>query len=246
MEFLGLHLPLFIAHRGASALAPENTLAAFRLAIEAGMELAECDLRRTRDGRIVIMHDAQVNRTTDGTGLVSELTLEQIKSLDAGSWFDPRFHGERVPTLEQFLEQVAGHLRPVLELKEEGLESDVVTALAQRRLTGEALIVSFLEGALERIHRLEPTLATGYLYGDQTKARTALQNAVGLGACMLGPWEGLVTPSLVEEAHAQGLLVQAWTVDDRQRMADLLSIPVDVITTNCPLTPDERKRLVGP
>jgi len=243
MRFLGVETPVFVAHRGASALAPENTLAAYRLAIQAGMELVECDLRRTRDGTIVIMHDAQVNRTTDGTGQVSELTVEQIKSLDAGSWFHPRFRGERVPTLRQFLDQVAGRIRPVLELKEDGLAAEVAAELERRGLLEQSLIVSFRRSELAEVRRLAPALATGFLCGDELSREQALQGAREVGATMLGPWEGMISPELAAEAHAQGLVLQAWTVDDRTRMAQLLALGVDVIATNQPLTPEERLRL---
>lgn len=245
MQFLGLDLPAFIAHRGASALAPENTLASYRLAIEAGMELAECDLRRTKDGRIVVMHDARVSRTTDGTGRVAELTLEQIKSLDAGSWFAERFRGERVPTFEQYLDQVQGRVRPVIELKEQGLAAEVVAALAERRLVEQTLIVSFLPDELAAVHGLEPALATGWLFGDDRPLEQELETATRLGARMAGPWEGLVTADLVRQAHDRHLVVQAWTVDDRARMAELLALGVDIIATNKPLTPQERQRLKG-
>lgn len=245
MRFLGLDLPVFIAHRGASALAPENTLASYRLAIEAGMELAECDLRRTRDGRIVVMHDARVNRTTDGTGRVAELTLEQIKSLDAGSWFAERFRGERVPTFEQYLDQVQGRVRPVIELKEQGLAAEVVAALRERGLVEQTVIVSFLPDELAAVHQLEPALATGWLFGDGRPVEVELETATRLGARMAGPWEGLVTADLVRQAHDRDLVVQAWTVDDRARMAELLGLGVDIIATNKPLTPQERQRLKG-
>lgn len=245
MQFLGLELPAYIAHRGASALAPENTLASYRLAIEAGMELAECDLRRTKDGRIVVMHDARVNRTTDGTGRVAELTLEQIKSLDAGSWFAERFRGERVPTFEQFLDQVQGRARPVIELKEQGLAAEVAAALRERGLVDQTLIVSFLADELAAMHEIEPALATGYLFGDDQPLEAELETATRLGARMAGPWEGMVTADLVRQAHDRDLVVQAWTVDDRGRMAELLALGVDIIATNKPLTPQQRQRLGG-
>jgi len=242
MRFLGLETPLFIAHRGASALAPENTLASFRLAIQAGMELAECDVRRTREGRLVVMHDATVDRTTDGTGRVSDLTLEQIKSLDAGVRFGEAFRGERVPTFEQFLEQVVGSIRPVVELNEDGLGAQVVAALREHCALEEALAVSFRPAALEEMQRMAPELATGYLYGDDTPMEQALAQAESLGARMLGPWEGLIAAGLVAEAHRRNLVVQAWTVDDRERMAQLLALGVDVIATNVPLSAEERLR----
>ncbi|HEY8531638.1 MAG TPA: glycerophosphodiester phosphodiesterase family protein, partial [Limnochorda sp.] len=105
--------PLILAHRGASAEAPENTLAAFRLALEQGADGFELDIHRTRDGHLVVCHDERVDRTTDGTGFIGSMTLAELKKLDAGRWFDARFAGERIPTLDEVwaLVEEAGGIR---------------------------------------------------------------------------------------------------------------------------------------
>ncbi len=111
-----------IAHRGSSQDRPENTLASYRRAIEAGATATEADIRTTKDGALVSMHDADVRRTTDGKGLVKDLTLDEIRKLDAGRWFDPRFAGERVPTLREMLELCRGKIDVLLDLQEPGEE----------------------------------------------------------------------------------------------------------------------------
>src|SRR5436309_263912 len=123
--------PFIVAHRGASALAPENTLAAFRRALEAGAPAVECDVHLTADGAPIVIHDARVDRTTNGTGEVASLTLAALRALDAGGWFDPRFAGERLPTLEETLAIAAGRSRVFVELKPGGGAALVDRALAE-------------------------------------------------------------------------------------------------------------------
>ncbi len=128
-----------VGHRGTVHLAPENTLAAFRKAIELGLDLIEIDVRETRDGHLVIMHDATVDRTTDGKGRVSDLTLEEIKRLDAGSWFSPKFAGERVPTLDEALSVMEGRALPDIDFKA-GTPEKLVEALSRHGLLGKVTL----------------------------------------------------------------------------------------------------------
>lgn len=151
------------AHRGHSARYPENTLAAFRAAMDAGADVLECDLHMTADGEIVVIHDHTADRTTDGTGLIRDMTLAQVKALDAGSWKDAAFAGERVPTLTEFLELVAGQEAPalIIELKdypnEQGeerafLSADRTIALLERYgVAARCIINSFSAKLLEHI-----------------------------------------------------------------------------------------------
>ncbi len=127
---------MVVAHRGASRHAPENTLAAFRKAIELGADLIEFDVRQTRDGHLVVMHDDTVDRTTDGRGRVSQMTLEEIRKLDAGSWFGPQFKGERVPTLDEALETIKGGALPDIDFKA-GTPEKLVEAVARHGLLGK-------------------------------------------------------------------------------------------------------------
>ena len=125
-----------IAHRGMVHLAPENTIAAFEEAIEWGADLIEIDIRETKDGRLVVMHDATVDRTTDGTGAVSDLTLNEIMQLDAGAWFGPEFKGQKVPTLDEALEAMKGRALPDLDFKA-GTPEKLVETVRRHGLLGK-------------------------------------------------------------------------------------------------------------
>src|SRR5919197_4354903 len=105
---MGVGRPLVVGHRGAMGYAPENTLASFELAVEQGADVVELDVHLSRDGQVVVIHDEQLDRTTDGRGLVGDRTLDELKRLDAGSWFDPRFAGQRIPTLHEVLAWASG------------------------------------------------------------------------------------------------------------------------------------------
>ena len=133
-DLLDRSRPLVIAHRGASGSAPENTMAAFSLAVERGAEVVELDVQMTADGYPVVIHNATVNRTTDGTGLVREKTLAELQTLDAGSWFETRFAGERVPTLEEVVTWARGRVALAIEIKNtpfhyRGIEASVTGVL---------------------------------------------------------------------------------------------------------------------
>ncbi len=130
---------LAVGHRGTVRFAPENTLAAFRKAIELGLDLIEMDVRETKDGHLVIMHDATVDRTTNGKGQVAELTLAEIKRLDAGSWFSPQFAGERVPTLDEALAALAGRALPDIDFKA-GDPAKLVAVLERHQLLGKVTL----------------------------------------------------------------------------------------------------------
>ncbi len=130
---------IVVAHRGSVHLAPENTLAAIEKAIEQGADLIEIDIRQTRDGHLVLMHDATVDRTTDGSGRVADMTLAQIKRLDAGSWFHPRFAGERVPTLAEALQAMEGRALPDLDIKDVD-PPKLVAVLRRFRLLGKVTL----------------------------------------------------------------------------------------------------------
>ncbi|HKX16797.1 MAG TPA: glycerophosphodiester phosphodiesterase family protein, partial [bacterium] len=139
---------LSVAHRGASREAPENTLAAFHLALDAGAAAIECDVQRTRDGRLVVIHDQTVDRTTDGRGAVGGLAFEDLRRLDAGRWFGPGFAGERVPSLDEVLALVRGRAFVLLEIKHgpvfyDGIERQVAEALRRLGMPAAALVMSF-------------------------------------------------------------------------------------------------------
>ncbi len=234
--------PLNIAHRGASAVAPPNTLAAFRRAADLGADGVELDVHLCADGIPVVIHDFTVDATTNGTGRVREMPLAALKELDAGSRFDPAFAGERIPTLEEVFAEVGGRLLINVELKsmpgndDPGLEEAVAVRIRRHGLADRVLVSSFNPFALQRFRREMPEVPVGFLYETALLSRAARLAAalIRLRPQTLHPWWGMITPQTVRQAHAWGRRVVAWTVDDPEAMARLINWGVDAIITNYP------------
>ncbi len=228
--------PWVIAHRGASGLAPENTLAAFRLAAELGSEFIETDLRATSDGAIVALHDASLDRTTAGRGSLAACSSSELRRLDAGSWFDPRFAAERVPTLDEILDwSRQSGLGLFLELKDEPTDrffKTLLDCLGRSGSRNRLAVISFDLAALQALRRLDPELLTGLLLRQASS--DAIRAAQEAGARELLPRHDLVSPGLVEQAHRAGFPVIAWTVNDVSRMRQLLDMGLDGIMTDRP------------
>ncbi|MBN1955403.1 MAG: glycerophosphodiester phosphodiesterase [Anaerolineae bacterium] len=234
--------PLNVAHRGASGSAPQNTLAAFRRAVELGADGVELDVHLSADGVPVVIHDFAVENTTDGSGRVADLPLAALQELDAGAWFDATFSGERIPTLEQVLDDAGPRLLVNVELKaldgvDRGLEA-VVAAVVERRGVPERLLFSSFEPqALCRMQRLAPHIPRALLYGPAplsilTFLRARRRRELKLAG--VSPHWSLLRPAAVRRAHARGRRVTAWTVDEPQRMRRLVAWGVDAIITNYP------------
>src|SRR5208282_5830658 len=194
---------LLIAHRGASGHAPENTLAAFRKAVALGVHFIETDLQLTRDTRLVAIHDDTVDRTTNGHGAVHDLTREELRKLDAGSWFGSEFTGERIPTLEEILEFAKKHdVVFYLELKPGGSwggEHALITALRNSGEIARTVVISFDAAILAAVRKIEPTLMTGLLYEGQLD--DPLDKALEIGARQVAVRGDLVTPWLLGQAR---------------------------------------------
>ena len=227
---------LVIAHRGASGHAPENTLAAFRRAVSLGANFIETDLQLTRDTRFVAIHDDTVDRTTNGHGKVHDLTLADLRRLDAGSWFGGEFTGERIPTLEEILEFSKKHdVVFYLELKPTGSWGGEHALIAALRNSGEVartIVISFESALLEVLRKLEPTLMTGLLYEGQME--NPIQRATQIGARQLAVRGDLVTPALLAEARANDLQVVCWTVHQPAHMRLLIGAGVAGIMSDYP------------
>jgi glycerophosphoryl diester phosphodiesterase len=223
---------LNIAHRGASGSFPENTLAAFRAAIEAGAEMCELDVQLTRDGAIVVIHDDTVDRTTGGIGAVAMMTLAEMKRLDAGAKFSDRFAGERIPTLEEVFDLVEGRCALNIEIKSEGLETKVTELICTRNAFGWTLVSSFDWAALARIRHIAPEIRVGLL-ASRWPARL-IGAATEMKAAAINPRVDIVTEDLCIAAHGREMSVYAWTVDEPAEMRRLIAYGVDGIMTNWP------------
>jgi len=231
---------LNFAHRGASHDAPENTLAAFRLAREMGADGVELDVQASKDGEAVVIHDLTVDATTDGQGPVKDKTLAELKELDAGSWFDARFASQRIRSLQEVIIEVGHQLLLAIELKVKvfgsaGLLAEVVRLIEDHNLVHRARVSSFNPFALRRVKRLNPHINTGLLYYFDLPAH--LIRALFLFLAdpdALHPEKRLVTQEYMGWAKERGYRVDAWTVDEPAEMKRLISLGVDSIITNRP------------
>ena len=232
-----------IAHRGASGSAPENTLSAFRKALEIGVDAVELDLHGTKDGEIVAIHDATLDRTTNISGLVAEKTLATIKMADAGSWFHPDFGGdrtvacERVPTLAEALECLSGNAMALLEIKDPTIGEAVVRKVREMDALEWVVIISFHTSVLQDVRGLEPRIPTGWLIGshDNSVSTVDLCQRLGeLGCNLLNVNHRLITAEFAYQIRRRGIALWCWTVDDLDRMREMKVLGVQGITSNYP------------
>ncbi len=226
-----------IAHRGCSGAAPENTLAAFQLAIERGCDLIELDIQFTRDLQPAVIHDPTLDRTTSGKGRVSQLSFREIRQWAAGSWFDSAFERERVPSLGQVLEQV----RPspvdlLIELKESDLLMQgcrrVVEEILQAEMGSRCILQSFDLEAVRHLHGLAPGLRYAALYKTAPPDYVGGANRAGAGYLALS--RKLASDVVIRDAHRDGIEVFVWTVDAPRQIRRMIDLGVDGIISNHP------------
>ncbi len=228
------------AHRGAQGHAPENTLLAFSLAFDLGADAVECDVQRTRDGQLVIIHDGTVDRTTDGQGYVAEQPLARLRALNAGQrWGIP----QRIPTLEETLALVRERGGAInLEIKGETVEESLDTAHAVEpylRALDDAfrarlLISSFAHPAVSYLKEHLPWLRIGALYGREWRRRDLIEPALAMRAEAIHPAVTLVSRDLVLAAHDAGLRVNVWTADRWTTIRRLIAWEVDGLFSDFP------------
>lgn len=215
---------LRVGHRGARAYEPENTLLSFKKALEIGVDAVEFDVRKTKDNQLVVIHDANVKKTTNGEGLVSELSLEEIKKLSTKK-------GEKIPTLKEALNFLDNKVKIVIELKEAGLEEKVLSAIREKRLQKNIIIVSFIEEALRKVRDLDKQIETGLIY---VKHKNPLRTALELKANYLLPLYRFTHTRNIEKAHENDLKVIVWTVNKPKEVAEYRRKGVDGIASDKP------------
>lgn len=222
-----------LAHRGASAYAPENTLAAFYRAIELGANGIETDLRRTRDGVILLLHDRELNRTTNGRGTPAKYTWSELESLDAGSWFGQEFMGERIVTLELFLYLFGRrNLLFALELKDANLEVATLELIERYGVGSKVTLTSFQYEHLVAVRKEDPSIKLGHLVSRIDEPNIdALLEIGGNQICPAAKW---LQPEDVALAKEHGLEVRAWGIADEAMMHHALRCGVDGMTINFP------------
>jgi glycerophosphoryl diester phosphodiesterase len=221
-----------IGHRGAASLAPENTFAGFDLALQLGVDAIETDVQRTKDGRLVLFHDARIERTTNGRGWLQHMAWHELRELDAGSWFHRRYTGERIPLLTDFLQRYGSKIPIELEVKQAGIEQEVVGAVIEHNLLERITFTSFRFSTASHMKELAPQANVGYLTSDiSAKTITRLRNA---GVTQFCPKARKVTKALVDMWRAQGLYIRVWGVKNVALMRQAISAGVDSMTVDFP------------
>jgi glycerophosphoryl diester phosphodiesterase len=225
---------LIIAHRGASSYAPENTIAAFDLALQMGASHLELDVHLTRDDSLVVIHDDTVDRTTNGTGPVAHQTLAALQVLDAGSWFGEAFVGARIPMLAEVLTRYHGRAHLHIELKGHTahLPQQTVDLVRAHGMAQHVTFTSFQYSHLQTMRAYAPELPAGWLVGEISDA--VLAQAHALGCVQLCPRASPVTPGLVQRLHAEGFRARAWGVANEALMRQVVEAGADGMTVNFP------------
>lgn len=228
-----------IAHRGFSGRAPENTEASIVEAIRIDADMAEIDVTLTADDQVVCLHDEKVKRTTDGKGRISELTLAEAQSLDAGSWFSPAFSGECIPTLDAMLEAAKDRILLNIEIKpetvERGIAAKVVDAVKGHGMQDQVIISSFSPEALTQIHVLDPTLHTASLYNRKLHRGVDPGEIVGeVNSSMLNINRHYLKREMQERCKELSIPVGVYTANSRGKMEKVLDKGVHAIFTDHP------------
>lgn len=226
------------AHRGASAYAPENTLEAFKLAVEQQADGVELDVQLTRDGEIVVIHDETIERVSNGQGYVKDYTLKELKKMSFNK-VHPEFEKAKIPTLKEVLELLGPTgLTVNIELKTgivryKGIEEKVLKLVGKMGMEERVIYSSFHHPSLVKIKKLDEDAKTGILYSDGWVQVPSYAAKLGVDAIHPAIWH-MRSKKLLEKAHKKGLAVHVWTVDDKEMMAKLEEQNVDAIITNRP------------
>jgi glycerophosphoryl diester phosphodiesterase len=253
--YQGVRHPLLIAHQGGDGIRPGDTLVAFEHAVQIGADVLEMDAHITKDGQIVLMHDEKVDRTTDGTGLIEDLTLEELKQLDAaykwsnddGKTFPYRGQGILVPTLEELFEKFP-NMRYVIEIKltQNPIDRPLCDLIRETNMQDKVVIASFHDEAMRQFRATCPEVATSASRGEVTKF--VLLDKIFLSGLIIPPYESIQPPydpqesmnipimtrRFIREAHAKNIAVEPWTVDDPELMKQYIEWGVDGIMTDRP------------
>lgn len=235
--------PLVIAHRGDSGHRPENTLASFASALEAGAEVVEFDVQLTRDGHVIVIHDALLDRTTDGRGPVTQLTLRDVRAVSAGypARFGDRYQGERVPTLAEALGFVRERCKAMVEIKadsvtddaEGGIEARTIEEIRRSGMEKDTVLISFDRRALLRCRSAAPEIMRGHLFA-RAEPGEVLAGAREVGCDLVMPEKGMLSEALRDRAREAGLKVATWVVDDPAELLALARFDLYGVGSNRP------------
>lgn len=243
-----------IAHRGGANLAPENTLAAFKNAIKLGVDMIEIDVHLSKDGKIIVIHDEKINRTTNGKGTIKDMTSAEIKKYDAGSKFDKKFKNEKIPTLDEVMETLNGKVKLLIEIKDgdelyPGLEKKVVETIHKYNAVNWVIVQSFNENSVLRVRKMDPSITTFYLLGRNfNDFYSNVAKEVNAGNAVIKKYDGIaphysmLSSEKVKIFHKAGFKIFTWTVDKPKDMKKIINMNVDGIITN---SPDKLKEILN-
>ena len=229
------------AHRGASAYAPENTMSSFKKAFQLGSNGIELDLQKTKDGKLVIFHDKEIDKKSNGTGKISDYTYNELLELDFGSWFGKEFKNEKIVLFEDFMKSVSDkNLILAIELKEEGIEKDTLEIIDKYYNKANIFITSFLYNALSNVRKFDNNIKIGWLIEDDINKRN-VSELVKISGNQICPPANLVSKEGIKLARENGLSVRLWGVSNEEIMERVYKFDIDGMTVNFP---DKLKRLM--
>lgn len=235
-----------VAHRGWSGRAPENTMAAFRMALDSpDVEWIELDVQLSKDAVPVVIHDYNLRRTTNGRGEVRDWTAAELASLDAGSWFAPQFKGESIPTLDDVLRESAGRVKLNIELKTDGIryphiEEKVLERIYEYGRMDDVVLTSFHLGTLERVRKLSDQIRIGLILDGWRN--TLLHELRELKSDFLSIGYSKLNPARMALLNEAGIQTMAWTVNDKRNMLKVASLDPELLI--CTNYPDRWRELV--
>ncbi len=212
------------------------------MAIGEGAQMVELDVRMTRDFFLIVMHDQDIRRTTNGEGKVWDYSLQELRAFDAGSWFGPKFKGERIPTLRQAMDLLPPNVGLNIEVKTDGeprrklaMEEACILAIMEKKLEGRTIVSSFDHAYLKRFHHLFPSIRTGALYlpvRDVLGKPSRLARTLGTSAFICG--KNQLTKAMVEDAHAHDIPVACYTINTKEDLHHVMQLGVDTVVTDYP------------
>ncbi len=222
-----------VGHRGAAGLAPENTIPSFKVAIGYGVDFVEFDVRSTREGIPVVIHDERVDRTTNGSGYVRDMSLLELKHLDAGSWFSRDYSGIKIPSLEEALEFLRGEdVGLIIEIKDEGIEEEVIRCVEDMGIVDRTIIASFNIRTLSRARRINDELPLMAI--STSFSVDMLDMILRNGARILALHKDTIDADVVKKSMRRGIILNAWVVNNINEAKRLLVMGVNMLSSDFP------------
>jgi glycerophosphoryl diester phosphodiesterase len=237
MDINSLKFPICIAHRGIKELYPENTLASFQAALNNHAQMIELDVALSKDRQLIVIHDETLDRTTSGSGRINEKSFEALRKLDAGSWFDPMFKGEHIPTLQEVIELVTKQAVLNIEIKKEyfeesdpadAIEKQVLNHIRENKLLEHSVVSSFQIKYLQRLRQLEPDINLAYISLEPVD-HTRLDACLKLGVLSWNAWHETLDKSQVDLLHEAGVKVLSFTIQTMAEYEKVIALGVDGI-----------------